>query len=70
MRISDQDLREFITLAEIDGVKLTTEEARVAAMRLLLLYQHLAQPTPAEKEALLAKRRERATVSEKPRQQL
>jgi hypothetical protein len=62
MTLTEADIEEFIALCEADGVKLPPYEARAVATRLVLLYRHLARPTPGELQAGLAKRRERATV--------
>lgn len=62
MRLTEADIEEFMALCEADGVKLPPNEARAVATRLVLLYRHLARPTPEELRAGLAKRQERATV--------
>jgi len=58
--LTKEDVAEFQRLAEIDGVKLTEEEAHETAMRLVLLYRHLARPTPGEiREAPLRRAEEK-----------
>jgi hypothetical protein len=47
--LTDVEVADFRRLAQADGQTLTMEEARTTAIRLLLLYQHLAKPTPLEK---------------------
>jgi hypothetical protein len=46
--LTNEDVAEFQRLAEADGQTLTTEEAERCATRLILLYRHLARPTPQE----------------------
>ncbi len=49
MQISDEGLREFITICKEDyGVELSEAEARVCAIRTLLLYELIYQPLPSE----------------------
>ena len=64
MTLTEADIDEFIAFCEADGVKLQPDEARAVATRLVLLYRHLARPTPGELSAGLAKRQERVTVRE------
>lgn len=52
MTISEESLQRFITLCEeMDGRRLTPEEARPAAVRLVELYHLLTQPAPAAPRA-------------------
>lgn len=56
MLLSEEDIEEFIALAQKEGVELTREKAVAAATRLVLLYLRLALPTPSEMaEGRLAK---------------
>ena len=55
--LTDVEVADFQRLAQADGQTLTMEEARTTAIRLLLLYQHLAKPTPLEKAAIERRRR-------------
>ena len=49
MHITDEALREFITICKEDyGVTLPEGEARVCAMRLLLLFEQICKPLPGE----------------------
>ncbi len=57
MKLTNEDVAEFQRLAEMGGVKLTEDEARQATMRLILLYRHLARPTPKELEQFWTGRR-------------
>ena len=67
MLLSEDDIQEFIVLAEKDGVQLSREEAVAAATRLVLLYLRLAMPTPSElRERRLAKTGVDATVLNDP----
>jgi hypothetical protein len=66
VKLSDLDIAEFIKLCEQDGVKLTLDEARAIAVRLVLLYRHLARPTPTALAAGLAKRHRQSTVEGVP----
>jgi len=51
MNISDEALREFIKISKEDyGIELTEGEARVRATRLLLLFELIHRPLPAERE--------------------
>lgn len=63
-KLTNEDVAEFQRLAEMDGVKLTEDEAQQAAMRLILLYRELARPAPGEMKThalQLLKRRYRGT---------
>jgi len=51
MILSEEDIQEFRTLAQKDGVELTHQEASEAATRLILLYLRLALATPSERAA-------------------
>lgn len=63
MHISGEGLEEFITICEEEyGVRLSPEEARVCAMRLLLFYELIYQPLPGERNA-------RQTFSSRPEQE-
>jgi hypothetical protein len=66
MILTDAHIAEFVALCEADGVHLDDEEARVVAMRLFLLYRHLARPTPQELAEGLAKRPTQGKVSGAP----
>jgi hypothetical protein len=69
MILTQEDVAEFQRLAEMDEVKLTEDEVRDTAMRLILLYRHLARPTPNEEVAKLARLDVRQlTVSDSTRQ--
>lgn len=49
MHISDKGLQEFIAICKEDyGVALSQEDARVAAIRALLLYELIHRPFPNE----------------------
>lgn len=55
MQISDEGLKEFMAICKEDyGVDLTEAEARVCAIRALLLYELVSRPLPSE---LAAKQR-------------
>jgi hypothetical protein len=63
-QLTNEDVAEFQRLGAMDGVTLTEDEARDTAMRLILLYRHLARPTPAEiASAKQSRRRWRAAGS-------
>lgn len=65
MTLTEADIDEFIALCEENGDRLTREEAREAATRLLLVYERLAMPTPGElRAAVLAKSGQRGSVSD------
>ncbi len=49
MQISDEGLKEFITICSEDyGVQLSEGDARVYAVGALMLYELIAQPFPTE----------------------
>jgi len=51
MRITEEELREFISICEEEyGVQLSPGEAMVCAKRLLLLYELIYRPLPSERE--------------------
>lgn len=52
MKLTEEELDEFMTLFEADGWQVPREEAREGVMRLLSLYEFLLRPTAAEMEAL------------------
>jgi len=66
MILTDAHIAEFVALCKADGVLLSNEEARVLATRLVLLYRHLARPTPHELTEGLAKRHRGGKVSDAP----
>ncbi len=54
MRLSDESLARFTRLyKEFYGEELTINEARAMASRVVLLYEHLAQPLPEDMKRLM-----------------
>ncbi len=67
MTLTEADIDEFMALCEENGDRLTREEAREAASRLLLVYERLAMRTPSELQAArLAKSSLRGSLSDEP----
>jgi hypothetical protein len=67
MTLTEADIDEFLALCDENGDRLTREEAREAAARLLLVYERLAMPTPSELQAArLVKSSPRGSLSDEP----